>query len=495
MINYIRKYQQTLMTIVAILVIIAFAWLYNDTDLSRMNSSTAGKIYGRNITQPEFQKRGKMYQLSLQLGLMSPLRILTSGANSNEEAIYNYVINSIVLDHEFEALDIAVTEEEVIAKAMTLPVFQTNGQYDPVKYNLFTEQVLGPYGMSEMQLQDAIRSEIKIEKLTSLLATSALVTEDEVKEQFQLTNRMLHVALVELDRASIEETISPTQEEIDAFFAERQALLESEEIRVVDIAQFKLSEEEQALSGAEHNAAMQKLSEEVNAFTQAMLEEGASFSALVEARGQTITTSTPFTDSKPDATLAEISGAVEEAARLTEELPTSDPVATPHGFTILHLKEFTPSRPLTKEEATPQIVTSIKREKANEILQQNATKLAEELRTQLAENKSVEEISTAVNQQVKALPPFNLTRPNFEIPNWMQIAQTAMDLQVGEVSAFQPTVEGGMLVLLTQVDPAPESAFETEKEELTTIMQNQHQQITLVQWLTNRAKTANFQAN
>ena len=35
MVNLMRKYQQTLMLIITILVIIAFAWLYNDYEVGR----------------------------------------------------------------------------------------------------------------------------------------------------------------------------------------------------------------------------------------------------------------------------------------------------------------------------------------------------------------------------------------------------------------------------------------------------------------------------
>ena len=51
MVNLLRKYQQSLMILVTVMVIIAFVWLYNGTRFDRLGADQAYRVYGRTISQ------------------------------------------------------------------------------------------------------------------------------------------------------------------------------------------------------------------------------------------------------------------------------------------------------------------------------------------------------------------------------------------------------------------------------------------------------------
>ncbi|MFM8683193.1 MAG: SurA N-terminal domain-containing protein [Chthoniobacterales bacterium] len=56
MFTTIRKHQRWLMLLIAALTIIAFAFLYNTTEMDRVGSNMVAKIYGHNVMQVDIEK-------------------------------------------------------------------------------------------------------------------------------------------------------------------------------------------------------------------------------------------------------------------------------------------------------------------------------------------------------------------------------------------------------------------------------------------------------
>src|SRR6187402_112687 len=99
MVNIIRRFQQPLMIAITVIVIIAFAWLYNDTRFAeRGGSDKVATIYGKSVSFAQAQRASRKYDVSQQLGLRDFDQALAGG--SDRESGNNFVWNTLVLKHE-----------------------------------------------------------------------------------------------------------------------------------------------------------------------------------------------------------------------------------------------------------------------------------------------------------------------------------------------------------------------------------------------------------
>ena len=107
-----------------------------------------------------------------------------------------------------------------------------------------------------------------------------------------------------------------------------------------------------------------------------------------------------------------------------------------------------PSRPLTQEEARPQIVEAIKKQLVEQMVATKAAEVARKLREDLKSGKAVQEAATEAGVKAEKLPAFALvdTPPGAtpsptpekkdESPDMQTIKQSASSLSPGGVSDY-----------------------------------------------------------
>jgi peptidyl-prolyl cis-trans isomerase D len=246
MFTTIRKHQRWLMTLVAALTIIAFAWLYNTTDLERVGSNIVAKIYGRDVMQVDIEKAVRNYQLALALGQFDLVRDLSGQAQTEDEAANNFIWNLMVLQHEAQRFGVEPGDQAVVDKIKTLPVFQSEGQFDPVKYSEFLQQQLAPRGFSERQLESVIRDTLRLAGVKALVASPAVVMPGEVASALERV-RPLDLQVLRWNTSAAAKDVQVTDEELQAAFQARAAQLQVPEKRSVRYVLFALSPDEEKL--------------------------------------------------------------------------------------------------------------------------------------------------------------------------------------------------------------------------------------------------------
>ena len=101
MLTVIRKNQQVLMLVIAIMTIIAFIWLYNPTDkFHKFGSNDVVSIYGRVVQRAQIDYQVRGYQLALALGLTDFVRDLGGLGGSEETSISDFILNLFVIQHQ-----------------------------------------------------------------------------------------------------------------------------------------------------------------------------------------------------------------------------------------------------------------------------------------------------------------------------------------------------------------------------------------------------------
>jgi len=110
MIQFLRKNQRGFMLVVAVLTIIAFAFLYNTTQLEELADVSNPTIYGKSLTPLMIDRQVKNYQLTMALGQYDLLQKLGGTSSDPDQALNDFVWNLLVLRHEAESLGVEPTD-------------------------------------------------------------------------------------------------------------------------------------------------------------------------------------------------------------------------------------------------------------------------------------------------------------------------------------------------------------------------------------------------
>lgn len=494
MVHLLRKYQQTLMLLVTVLVIISFVWFYNYNKDPYAHSSVVGTVYGRRVAMVEFQRGMRLFEVARNLMLFDLLQSLVGQAQSLDQARENFVWNTIVLRHEADQLAIAATDDEVINDVQKLPAFQTNGVYDSSKYNLFLERVLAPNGMTAVQLEELVRDHLRLQKLKTLLGTSVAASPAEVRDAFERLHRKTELSVARLKLDDFKTAVKLTEDDLKKAFEEQKETLKSDELRTVKFVAFLLSPEEKKQPPKERVEQMQKLADKAEQFVVAMTEKEAKFEEVAKKLGAEVKETPPFSMHEPPEVVgksAEVAQATFE--RLTLEQPNSDPIIDPeNGYYIVQLTGITPSQPLTYEQAKPQLETRLKEDRAHEAMNLRAAEIRQKLDAESKAGKTFADAATAAGITIEKIPAFSFAEPPpaGAAPDVRMIMSQSAELAENETSAPIPTQDGVVLVHVDKRFPVDEEKFAAQKTILAQNISRSKRDSVFEQWLKTQREAA-----
>jgi len=226
MLAVLRKNQQILMLVVAILTIVAFIWLYNPTDkFHKFGRNDVFEIYGRTVQRAEVDREARAYGLALGLGLTDFVKDL-GGLGSDEQAsLSDFILNVAVLRHEAPLLGITATDDQVASVIKGLPLFQTGGAFDPAKYAAFLQEQLAPKGFTERQLEEIVRDSIRTASLHWVIASPVAVGEAQVREAARIYQPVT-AQILRFEGDAFAKSADVKTEEVSAFYERnKQALV------------------------------------------------------------------------------------------------------------------------------------------------------------------------------------------------------------------------------------------------------------------------------
>ncbi|MHA3771756.1 SurA N-terminal domain-containing protein [Verrucomicrobiota bacterium sgz303538] len=494
MVNLIRRFQQPLMIIITIIVIIAFAWLYNSSSrLGRVGRDRVGTIYGRNVTQTEFVRAAKKFELARDLQLFDMLEALVGPAMTLDQATENYVWNSMVLRHEADRMGIKPTDSEVEEFVKGMRVFQNNGQYDSSRYIAFVQNALSPRGFTEEQLFEVIRDNLGLRKIKDVLGSTTAPAPAEVRSIYEQGHQKTEASVIRLKLDDFLKNVQVSEEDLKKTFEERKATLNTQEKRKVKFVAFTLANQEKPLVGKERMEALQKLSDRAGEFAVAMTEKNAKFEDVAAKFNVPVQQSPEFTVEDAPQEFGQSEQVVGAAFRLTKEDPNSDAVSGDNGYYVLQLADIAPARPLTYEEAKPKLEEQIKRERAQEAMNLKATEIRNKIDAELKAGKPFAEAAQAAGVTPEAFPAFSLVEPKFDQPDAREVISRSAELQVGQLSEFIPTAAGGDLVYINNRQPVDEKAFEKDKSQIEERIAQSRREALFREWMKNRRAEANVQ--
>jgi parvulin-like peptidyl-prolyl isomerase len=495
MVSLIRRFQQPLMILITFLIIIAFVWLYNaNSHMDRLGTDKVGTIYGRDITQSEFVRTAKKFELARDLMLYDYLEAMVGPAMTLDQATENYVWNSMVLRHEAKAMGVQPMETEVEEYVKEMQVFQANGTYDGTRFVNFVQNALSPRGFSEEQLFELIRDNLRLRKIKEVLGSTVAPTPAEVRTAFEQRNQRTEASLVRFKLEDVLKDVQLTEEDLKKAFEERSSTLNTEEKRKVKYVAFTLPADSKLPPGKERMDALQVLADKASAFSVEMTEPTANFDEAAKKQGTTAQLSSEFDRNTPPAELGTSEEAVQAAFALTKEQPNSDPVSTDNGYYILQLAEVIPARPLTFEEAKPKLEDQLKNERAREMITLKATEARNKISAAMAQGKSFADAAKEAGVTPEQFPAFSMAEPKFEQPDAREVMMTAFEMKPGTLSQVVPAASGSLIVYVDKRLPVDEQAFEKERSNVAQSLTRGRREGLFREWLKNRRAEANIDA-
>ena len=498
MFTTIRKHQRWLMTLIAAMTIIAFAWLYNTTDLERVGSNIVAKIYGRDVMQVDIERAVRNYQLALALGQFELVRDLAGQARSEDEAANNFIWNLMILQHEAARLGVEPGTQAVVDKIKSLPVFQTEGQFDPLKYSNFMQEQLAPRGFTERQLESVIRDSLRLAGVKALVGSPAVLLPAETSSALARI-RPLNLEVLRWNATTAAKNVQVGDDELRRVFDERAKDLTVPEKRSVRYVFFGLSPDEGKLEGKERVEALQKVATATGDFAQGLSDGAGDFAAVAQKAGVSVQTTPLFAaDGSTGGALAGTDGeVVPAAAAVAFRLPPGGGdfeivQAGKDGYAVIEVTAVEASRPMTFEEARADLRADLIAGKRDTMVRESAASGLTTLRSAMAGGKTFAEAAKEAGLKPEKVEGLSLFDTDLE-PAQRQLAASAMDLADGALGDFTPSPDGGFAVYVAGRGEVDEETAAKQRPMVEGSLLEGKQQLLFVQWLTTARQEAGLE--
>jgi hypothetical protein len=488
MFTTIRKHQRWLMTLVAALTIIAFAWLYNTTDLERVGSNIVAKIYGRDVMQVDIERAVRNYQLALALGQFELVRDLAGQAQSEDEAANNFIWNLMVMQHEAARLGVEPGDQAVVDRIKLLPVFQTEGQFDPVKYSTFMQEQLAPRGFTERQLENVIRDSLRLAGIKELVGSPAMVMPGEAASALNRI-RPLNLEILRWKATSVAKNVQVGESELAEAFAARAQDLQVPEKRSVRYVLFALAPDQRDLAGAERVAVLQKTATATGDLSQALTDGGGDLVTVAAQKGLEVQT-TPFfaADAATGAASEGLDGKVVTAAaavafRLPQGPGNFEIIQVGNdGFAVIEVAGVEAARPMTFEEARADLLADLIARQRDTMVREAADRDLAEMRAAMDGGKDFAAAARAAGVKPEKVSGLSVLDRELA-PDRRQIAMAAIDMADGTLGSFAPTPDGGFAVYVASRGELDEQAAAEQRPMMENGLLEGKEMLLFAQWL------------
>ena len=443
---------------------------------------------------------------------------------------------------EAAKLGIVASDQELIGSIRS-NFAETNGAYNPQRYQAFLQNMMAPMGFSAPQFEEHLREEIVIQKLASLIGRQAHVTPLEIRRTFETLLDTFIVEYASIRVEDMEKKVTVTEEEARKLFdadpasftipAQRevsyaafpiadytddQAAVSDEDIQdyyELHIADYTTKEKgpdgkpreniaeldtvkDGIVKALRHEAALAKADAAAAelAFHAIPDHDGTipDFTAEVEKTGRTVQKLAPFSRFDvpvEDAGAAFAAAAFELAPNAFDRV--SSPIAGEKAVYVIYLeKELAPRVPAF-EEAKERAMTAARQKALFDALTAEASRVKEAAIKGLAEGQTFRDSLAKLDVKVEAAEPFTGLSGSSSTNEAIQaLVQSVVAYNPGEVTDPLPTGNGVIVAYLKARTPADEASFDSYRDEISNVIRNRRAQGLFRDWQTSLLAPKHF---
>ena len=239
-----------LLTVISVFMVITLVPGFGSTDFFGTNGPARGvvaKVAGTDITSQEVQRQARqMVQQQFPRGGAQASMLLPYFASQAAQQL----IQRQALIAEAEHLGLRATDEDVrdeLQHGRYAQVFFPDGNFiGQAQY----EQLLQQHDLTVPMFESDVKDEILIDKLRSLIAGSAMVSDAEIRQKFEKDNTKIKFDYAVLRKDDILKSLHPSDLELKAFYDRNKAtynnsIPEKRKIKYVLIDTAKLQDQQQ----------------------------------------------------------------------------------------------------------------------------------------------------------------------------------------------------------------------------------------------------------
>ncbi len=485
MLESIRKRQRTLLTIVTIVVIVAFAWFYNPSTMRRGAGpgGAIGKLDGRTITVGDIQKIERTIPMIFSLGMHDLVEDLTTEGRTRDDQSLSFAWNLLLLRDEAKRLQVVPTADQIRSSEKALSQFQTNNQFDPAKYQQFIDAMLKPNGLTAADLDDVVADNLRYAEVSQLVKGSSPLPEAMLKQQYEQLNQKMSLAVIRFKRADFESSIQISDAELQKYYDQHKDSILSPEKRKIELVSFLLTDDQKKLTDEQKIAAKKPLAEQADSFAQAALQNPSTFEQTAKQKGLQMIQTDPFTLEQPDKALPLDPPLAHQAFNLAKDNPISDVVEGTDGFYVMKLTDIEGSRPLTLAEAKDQIIAAIKEEKAQAAIQAKAKEVKEKIEADMKKGISFVQAAENAGYKPETPEPFALINPGNNVELARFIAMNGVELNTNETSKLLQDQSSALIIHMIGIEAVDEQKYQEFKKAEYAQQNSHYQKLAIREWL------------
>ncbi len=463
MLETIRKRQRILLIVVTVLTIVSFVWFMNPTRTRDTPQAVIGKINGKSITVEELQKVDRSAQIAYLLQFSDLLQQLAAGQGSREQQREVFAWNVLLIRDESKRLQLDPSAEEIRNAERSLAAFQTDNQFDPSKYQQ-TVELLKKNGMTAADLDDVVADQLRFQKISAIIRGSSPLPEALYRQTYEQQNQLLRCSFIRLNSADFQKDIVVSDQDVQNYYKEHAAQLQTPEKKKIEFVAFALTEEQKKLADQQKQTELKRLAEQAEAFVQPLGDHPDQFDQVAQEKGLKVQQTGFFEANQPDPLIMTLPEVVRQAQNLTKDQPL-DEVQGKDGFYVIRLVDLQPSRPLTLEEAKDQIITGIKKGKVQEAILAKGQQIRSQIEEAIKGGATFADATQKAGLKVESAEPFAMMgKPDMKNPVFVALRMNQAELQPGQISGVLFESEDGLLVHLDSKDPIDENKYQADKK-------------------------------
>jgi hypothetical protein len=226
--NVLVKHGKVTFAIFTGVVIVSFVWFFTpgvDGSLLFGGNIGAGTQYGavlgHKITYGDVSSARQTASLIRAATYnMSPQRV----QSLDEDASFQ----TALLMKAADVLNIQASDREVADVIHSLPAFQKDGKFSAELYTQYKDRCLAPSGLGFSDLEEAVRSMIRMQKVPMLTASNVIVPDGEAEAGIESMLQKITYHLITFEPGSFEDQVKIEDAEVKDFYAANQSLFMSE---------------------------------------------------------------------------------------------------------------------------------------------------------------------------------------------------------------------------------------------------------------------------
>ncbi len=184
--QFIDKHARIIYGIFAILIILAFmpgAVSMLTGSGQSMSSSSVGKVFQEDVTIDDLRSNARKSSIMMSLQYNAPFKSQPVTNDNLKDMLSQYASLIVAKKRGFYADDAEVAEF-----IQTLPHFKEKNIFSYQKYDKFITEKMDKYGVSKLEIDNAIKVYLILNKLQKSITENIFVTESEIKTFYNIWN-------------------------------------------------------------------------------------------------------------------------------------------------------------------------------------------------------------------------------------------------------------------------------------------------------------------